>query len=71
MFLQINLAKILMKGDHNTTMYQAIYDNSSVFVEYLNKLGVGNYAHSAKLKLKSTHTLVPHVSKPRHSPIKW
>lgn len=55
------MAKILMKGRHNTTIYEAIYDNSSVFVQYLNGLKAARHAQAVHLKLKSTHTIVPYV----------
>ncbi|TCD64784.1 hypothetical protein EIP91_003644 [Steccherinum ochraceum] len=57
---EISLANIIMKGDHNTTIYEAIYDNSGPFVEYLNKMGAAKHAQAGKLKMKTRHTILPY-----------
>jgi hypothetical protein len=42
--------------------YTAIYDNSSAFSRYLMKHDTADAARKAGVKLKSKHTIVPHVS---------
>lgn len=39
----------------------ALYDNSASFNEYLAKHGLHEAARKGNLKLKKTHTIVPHV----------
>ena len=41
--------------------YTAIYDNSFAFRKYLKKQGAEEAAQKAGVKLKSKHTIVPHV----------
>ena len=53
---------MMLKSGHNKSIYEAIYDNSSAFVDYLNKLNVAQHATTSGLKVKAKHTLVPHVS---------
>src|ERR1700727_3712182 len=44
--------------------YTAIYDNSFAFRKYLKKQGAEEAAQKAGVKLKSKHTIVPHVCPP-------
>ena len=41
--------------------FVAIYDNSDAFSKYLKKQGTEDAARKAGIKLKSQHTIVPHV----------
>jgi len=40
----------------------AIHDNSTAFYQYLTKQGTEEAAQKAGVKLKSKHSIVPHVS---------
>ena len=41
--------------------YIAIYDNSTTFHDHLRKQGTEKAAQTVGVKLKSKHTIVPHV----------